>query len=559
LSAAACIIWFTWFAVDAIGRGIEQQRFNSVKEAIGTSETREQARAERGRYASGPGAEKLDKILEHQIVVLAARDAELRAKLSNWIGAAPTRAGALAARARYKAPAPELDRELDERLHALSIRGILEAASLEALERARSIYDGRAHAAELDARAAERTVEIKAAIESRWKIVQADISKEPSFRELELIRLRQDDGSFGSRLEAAILERLFQLTATAIEAAQSERAVHSARAAYIATAHASTLDSIRDKRLAMIDDGQYQLASEAIDAALTERAVESARSLYAGTRHAAELNAARAKRLSGIESGEFLDPSIGWFGESLPRGMKRSSKRSSYVWTTDSGLAIDMVFIPAGAFTMGSDVGVVTERPKHSHAIAYGYFIGKFEITRAQYLTFCKATSRALPPEPPWTAVEDEPVVNVTWQDASDFCEWARLRLPTEAEWEKAARGVNGAQYPWGGGPPPEGVVIGGPHNGFRKPLPATGRTVGVSPFGAHDMIGNVAEWCYEPFVRDVYRKYASGDIGPPESGSTRTLRGGGWESQVGPASARSFMSPDTRSRALGFRVQRSI
>ena len=122
-----------------------------------------------------------------------------------------------------------------------------------------------------------------------------------------------------------------------------------------------------------------------------------------------------------------------------------------------------MVWVPGGTFTMGSidNVGNSDEHPAHQVTLS-GYWIYKYEVTVAQYLAFCTATSHALPPFPSvyswagksdWSdpALQFNPIVSVSWNDAKAYADWARTSLPTEAQWEYAARGVQGSNYPWGG------------------------------------------------------------------------------------------------------------
>ncbi|MEO6308523.1 MAG: SUMF1/EgtB/PvdO family nonheme iron enzyme, partial [Nitrospiraceae bacterium] len=115
-----------------------------------------------------------------------------------------------------------------------------------------------------------------------------------------------------------------------------------------------------------------------------------------------------------------------------------------------------MVLVPAGEFTMGSNDGSDDEKPAHQVSLD-AYYLDKYEVTVWQYAKFLKA--RGVNGPPMWTTMDQplhqkRPVVNVDWSDANTYCEWAGKRLPTEAEWEKAARGTDGRVYPWGNEPP---------------------------------------------------------------------------------------------------------
>ncbi len=110
-----------------------------------------------------------------------------------------------------------------------------------------------------------------------------------------------------------------------------------------------------------------------------------------------------------------------------------------------------MVRIPAGTFLMGSKAGEGSddEHPQHTVDLT-GYWIYRTDVTVAQYRKFCTATGREMPDAPDWGWQDDHPVVNVDWDDANAYADWAGAALPTEAQWEKAARGTDGRIYPWG-------------------------------------------------------------------------------------------------------------
>jgi len=255
----------------------------------------------------------------------------------------------------------------------------------------------------------------------------------------------------------------------------------------------------------------------------------------------------------------------GWSGEALPAGMQVGKEKASYLWDTGTGLRIEMVYIPPGPFIMGGDedTGLDNERPRHKHAMPDGYYVGKHETTWREFRAFCQATNRAAPTAPAWAA-EDHPVVNVSWDDARAYCKWAGLRLPTEPQWEKAARGTLGIEFPFGKDWSAErcnhGTADGrgDPGDGWEHTAPVGSFPSGVSPFGAHDMAGNVSEWCGDWYVEGAmgYARYVRGDMTSPKTGRFRVYRGGGWE--AGPAACRAALrsrrGASFRDEYLGFR-----
>ncbi len=213
-----------------------------------------------------------------------------------------------------------------------------------------------------------------------------------------------------------------------------------------------------------------------------------------------------------------------------------------------------MVWVPAGAFRMGrgaaDDIRDAAWRraweemrnslrrrfvePDESSATAHtvvldDYWIYKFEVTVAQYRQFCRATGRAMPPRPAWGWQDAQPIVHVTWHDAATYAAWAGAALPTDAQWEKAARGPDGRISPWGN--TWDGTKCS--HAVGTRPRPApspVGSFPGdASPYGARDMTGNVSEWCADWFDA----QYAAGAPGHATAktltGTLRVVRGGCW------------------------------
>ena len=204
--------------------------------------------------------------------------------------------------------------------------------------------------------------------------------------------------------------------------------------------------------------------------------------------------------------------------------------------------AEDWVTIPAGEFLMGSDPAKDSdangdEMPQHTVYLD-AYRIMRYEVTNQQYRQCERAEVCSKPRGLNYVNSEydDHPVVFVTWFDAQNFCEWVGGRLPTEAEWEKAARGVDGRTYPWGDALPDCSLgifysvyfCVGG-----EKIAPVGSYPDGVSPYGLYDMAGNVYEWVNDWYQEDYYSTFpANGwpeNPTGPDSGDYRVLRGGSW------------------------------
>lgn len=241
------------------------------------------------------------------------------------------------------------------------------------------------------------------------------------------------------------------------------------------------------------------------------------------------------------------------------------------ILTITSPIYLDLVRIPAGEFLMGS----VAARDEHAredelppHRVHVPEFhIGQYPVTNLQYQAFVKVTGYQAPEC--WESGRvpfgrrNHPVTCVWWTDALVFCAWLSeetgqsFRLPTEAEWEKAARGTDGRVWPWGDEPPDKSRCNFGRHVGDTTPI---GRysPQGDSPYGCADMAGNVAEWCQTLYYPYPYR---AGDGREEESGKgVRILRGGSWWHGIREARCafrRYGTLPGYGGRSGGFRVAR--
>ena len=220
----------------------------------------------------------------------------------------------------------------------------------------------------------------------------------------------------------------------------------------------------------------------------------------------------------------------------------------------------DMKFIPAGAFVMGGrdEDSPSNERPSHTVYLS-DYFISTFPVTNLDYLEFVQATGHRTPIH--WqrgtfpTGTAQHPVTNVSWQDAMAYAEWRGARLPTEAEWEKAARGTDERPYPWG-----SRFVEGercNSNNMIGTTTPVDEFPDGKSFYGLYDMAGNVYEWCADYYDEEYYRTSPPADPPGPEGGQERVIRGGSFsETRAGVRCTHRAGASETQTRdKIGFRL----
>lgn len=225
---------------------------------------------------------------------------------------------------------------------------------------------------------------------------------------------------------------------------------------------------------------------------------------------------------------------------------------------------VELLRVGGGTFSMGSEAGQSDERPVHEVTLS-PYLMAVTETTNGAYAAYVEATGAAKPADPGWggeladyfTAQPDYPVLNVSWDDAAGFCEWLGLRLPTEEEWEFAARGPESRVYPWGNEDPSDSgiwrAVTKPAEDGYRWTSPVGSLSAGISPFGMQDMAGNVWEW-----TADGFASYPAEAVTDPEpdQGRNKVLRGGSWTSSEGDVRSanRWNQASSKRGNNIGFR-----
>lgn len=294
-------------------------------------------------------------------------------------------------------------------------------------------------------------------------------------------------------------------------------------------------------------------------------------------------------------SGVFKNREVVEKLKEMPADVKKVEKKGIKVYRNEKDCyeadfrnGVIMVYIPAGDFTMGSNDEFRDEKPEH-RVYLDSYWIGKYEVTVGQFKKFVNDTGYKTEAEknggtyvwvendwqkkkdinwqnPYFLQGDNNPVVCVSWNDAQAYIKWLSeekgfiFKLPTEAQWEKAARGKDGLIYPWGNGF--GGGNCNSDYLGLGKTYPVVFFPEGVSPYGCFNMTGNVSEWCSDWYVKEYYKKSPNKNpIGPPD-GSGRILRGGNWASSHYfdcRASSRNFAHPAERWIGYGFRLAMSL
>jgi formylglycine-generating enzyme required for sulfatase activity len=235
--------------------------------------------------------------------------------------------------------------------------------------------------------------------------------------------------------------------------------------------------------------------------------------------------------------------------------VERDKSRHDQTKTGKDGTS--MLLVPGGEFTMGSGSAM---RQVQLDA----FYMDKYEVTASRYEKFLRAGGRREPDN--WHAVNlpkdgNRPVTGVDWADAVAYCRWAGKRLPTEAEWEKAARGTDGRLYPWGNEPPNPRLANYRKDDSYSSSSDGGVADVGSyeggkSPYGLYDMAGNVWEWVADWYDDEYYRHGPTRNPPGPDSGDEKVVRGGSWSFQALSllTVSRLWFAPTMRAGFVGFR-----
>ena len=231
---------------------------------------------------------------------------------------------------------------------------------------------------------------------------------------------------------------------------------------------------------------------------------------------------------------------------------------------------VAMVVVPAGWFLMGSSdlTDQSDERPQRKVYLD-AFAIDEVEVTNERYGSFVKATGHEWPPNAYGKGLLGEtdgigtlPVVQVTWDDAGDYCRWAGKRIPTESEWEKAARGTDGRKFPWGNERPTSKLANFGREWEGKGTMRSVGTTPdGHSPYGVMDMAGNAREWVADWYHPEYYAGAPDRNSQGPDDGILKVIRGGSWHNGANDlrVTARQKGGFALKTDGVGFRCARNI
>jgi len=220
----------------------------------------------------------------------------------------------------------------------------------------------------------------------------------------------------------------------------------------------------------------------------------------------------------------------------------------------------NMTLIPGGYFNLGSDQGYEDETPVVKVWID-SFFIDNTEVTNGEYKIFCDSTKRPYPANPPWDTAYfskrvDHPVIYVSWDDASAYAKWVGKRLPSEVEWEKAAKAGIDTRYFCGDTITGNDANFAGKQDNDKWRHTSPVKSFPANKFGIFDMIGNVWEWCEDFYLKEYYFTITDPNPKGPKTGSQRIIRGGSWDStpEFLRTALRGKHNPQMKNSNVGFR-----
>lgn len=216
----------------------------------------------------------------------------------------------------------------------------------------------------------------------------------------------------------------------------------------------------------------------------------------------------------------------------MPEGMRRGRQRGVYRWDGVRGLGIEMVYVAPGDFMRGDDEALHAQPPHHVR-VTEAFYLMRYPVQVGEFRRYAQAPETRVSSErwqaPGFAQTDTHPVTCINWHDAFTCAGWMGLRLPTETEWELAARGADGRAYPWGDNRPSDRFLWWSETTSRDGTCPVGQHPLGAAPCGAQDMAGNVWEWTADWYTNyPMSRKFLVDPTGPVY-GSSRVLRGGSW------------------------------
>lgn len=280
-----------------------------------------------------------------------------------------------------------------------------------------------------------------------------------------------------------------------------------------------------------------------------------------------QVGISRIGKVPGAENAEIGYTPLATKIKAAERGMKDAEAQLAAV-------KIDpefdrMILVPGGSFTLGDRRGGAIEQPERTITLA-PFWIDVYETTFAHYHAFVSATGHRKPRLAGYLAVDSSglpllmnpfnPVVGVSWDDANAYCLWKGKRLPSEAEWERVAKGASRRDWPWGNDPVPSNANLVGSDDGFKYTSPVGTFRNDQSPEGVFDLAGNAMEWTSDWFDERYYAMMPGINPPGPPNGKERVIRGASWNDSLTRAKTptRFKMRPDYRDVTIGFRCAKS-